>query len=105
MTMRHLAWAALAAMLAGCGGGETDQAVQACVAAVAEKLGSDRNYRLDQADMAAKAEAQDDHVVHIRSPIVFDPGLPREYTQTLDCRARFGEDGGPPDVISLNFIW
>ena len=103
--MRHVFCAVLAATLAGCGGGETEQAVQACVAAVAEKLGDGRNYSLDPASLSASAQEQDDHVVHLQAPIVFDAGLPREYTQTVDCRARFDEDGGAPDVISLNFIW
>lgn len=102
--MRQLYVVGLVAVLAGCGGGETGQAVKACADAVAEKLGADRSYRLDQDSMAAQAQRQDD-VVHIRSPIVFDPGLTGEYTQTLDCKARFGENGGTPDVISLNFIW
>ena len=102
--MRIICTVLLAGLLAGCGPGETEQAVEACADAVAEKLGDERNYRLDRKAMAAAAEATDD-VVHVKAPIVFDPDLPREYTQTVDCKARFAEGADAPDVISLNFIW
>ena len=102
--LRSAALAAITLGLAGCGGGEVEQAVDACAKAIADKLGSDRNYRIDRGDMAAKAKREGEDVVHIQSQIVFDAGLPREYTQMLDCKARFGA-GSTPDVISLNFIW
>lgn len=105
MAMRLLCVLGAAGLLAGCGGGEVDQAVQACVAAVSDKLGADRNYQLDQAAMAEGADRQDDGVIHLRAPIVFDAGLPREYTQTVDCKARFTDASATPDIISLNFIW
>lgn len=92
----------LAATLAGCGGSRTEQAVDTCSAAIAERL-ADKNYRLDRETLVRDAAAEGDDVIRVRGPIVFDPGMPREYTQTIDCRARFADDG--VDVIALNFIW
>jgi hypothetical protein len=91
-------------LLAACGGGQTDLAVEACADAIEEKFG-DRNFRIDRGDMAAKAKAEGEDIVHVQSSVVFDAGLPREYTQTFDCRARFAAGNDKPDVISLSFNW
>ena len=101
--VRAAAVSAIAVLLSACGGSDTDRAVDVCAQAVEEKLGKDRNYRIDRGDMAAKAKAEEGDVVHVQSAVVFDPGLPREYTQTMDCRARLS--GETPTVISLTFTW
>ena len=101
--VRVAAVSAIAVLLSACGGGDTDQAVEACAKAIQDKLGAERNYRIDRDDMAAKAVAEDGDIVHVQSSVVFDPGLPREYTQTMDCRARLSDD--TPTVISLTFTW
>jgi hypothetical protein len=100
-TMRHLIVILLAVVLAGCGGPEAD-AIAACKAEIAVKSG-DKNYALDEADMAAKATREGEDVIRIESTIVFDPGMPREMKQTFDCRVRMS--GETPTVIALSFIW
>lgn len=99
--MRHSILILLAALLAGCGGPES-QAIDACKAEIANKSG-DKNYALDEADMAAKATREADEVIRIQSSITFDPGMPREVKQTFDCRVRM--TGGTPTVIALSFVW
>lgn len=97
--MRHwYGWAA-AALLAGCGGGGNSQAVQACSDELAAKL-SGKSYKVDTADMAAKAKAEGDTVA-ISSTVTFDAGLPSESSQTFDCRARIAD--GKAEVISFGF--
>lgn len=91
-------------LLAACGGGNADQAIAACKAAVAEKLGN-KNYRISEDEMRAGTREEGSDLMHVSAPIVFDPGLPREYTQTFDCRTRFTAGGEAPDVISLTFTW
>jgi len=93
-----------AVLLAACGGSQTELAVQACAGAVEEKLDG-RNFRIDRDDMAATAKQEGEDVIHVRSGIVFDPGLPREYKQTFDCKARIAPGSDTPDVISLAFNW
>ena len=91
----------LAAVLAGCSSKES-QAVSACEAEIASKLG-DKPYQIDQADMTAKATSEEGDMIRIQSGITIDPGLPREDKQTFDCRVRITD--GRADVISLSFIW
>ncbi|HET6604819.1 MAG TPA: hypothetical protein VFG21_11545 [Xanthomonadaceae bacterium] len=97
-----LVLAALA--LSACGGGDSDHAIAACKAAIAEKL-ANKNYRISEAEMRAGVTEEQADLMHVSAPIVFDPGLPREYTQTFDCRVRFTAGKDEPDVISLNFVW
>ena len=99
--MRHLILIVLAALLVGCGGPES-KAIEACKVEIANKSG-DKNYALDEADMAAKATREADDVIRIQSTITFDPGMPREVKQTFDCRVRMS--GEAPTVIALSFIW
>lgn len=87
-------------LLAGCGS-QADTAATACEAAVAERL-QGGTYSIDLAALAASAEEQPDDVVHLKSGIVFEPGLPGEYRQQVECRVRFGD---VPDVISLTFYY
>jgi hypothetical protein len=100
--MRRLLWLGAALLLTGCGGGREDQAVEACAAAVSERL-ADKTFKLDRADMAAKSKAEGSDVFAIQSVVVFDAGLPSESRQTFDCRARLAGDRA--SVISLNFNW
>jgi len=98
--MRNLsAILAAAALLAGCGGGVSNAAVEACSAELDAKL-SGKSYKVDSADMAAKAKAEGD-VVSISSTVTFDAGLPSESSQTFDCKARTA--GGKTEVIAFNF--
>ena len=97
--MRHLYGFAVAASLAGCGGGTNNQAVQACSDEIASKL-SGKSYKIDSNDMAAKSKVDGDTVA-ISSTVTFDAGLPSESSQTFDCRARLVD--GKAQVISFNF--
>lgn len=102
--MKGLWWTPLLLLLVACGGSREDLAVTACEQAIAEKL-SDKNFRIDAAAMRQSAKPDGEDVIHIKSGIVFDPGLPREYAQTFDCKARFTAGKSTPDVISLSFTW
>jgi hypothetical protein len=89
--------------LCACGGGRNDQAGAACAKVIAEKLAG-KSFELDRADMNAHASAEADNVVRIASTATFDKGLPTEYKQTFECRARF-DNTQAPSVISLQFNW
>ena len=97
--MRQWYVVTFAALLAGCGGGGGNQAVQACSDELGAKL-SGKSYKVDAADMAAKAKVEGD-VTSISSTVTFDAGLPSESSQTFDCRARIVD--GKAQVISFNF--
>jgi hypothetical protein len=99
--MRNQYWLAAALLLTGCGGGQ-NQAVEACSAELAIKL-TGKSYVIDKADMAAKAKPEADDVVNITSSVTFDAGLPGEYKQSFECKARSA--GGSTSVISLTFNW
>ena len=100
--MRNLHWLAVVLLLGGCGGSKEDQAVEACSAELATKL-TGKTYTLDKADMKAKAKPDADNVLNIASQVTFDAGLPGEYKQDFECKARL--DGGKASVISLTFSW
>ena len=97
--MRYPYVVAAAVLLAGCGGGSNNQAVQACSDEIASKL-SGKSYKIDTEDMAAKSKTEGD-TVSISSKVTFDAGLPSESSQTFDCRARLVD--GTAQVISFNF--
>lgn len=102
--MRYAITLALLTLLAACGGSREDLAVDACQRAIAARI-TDKQFAIDPKAMAAGAEAEGADVIRIRSKIVFDPGLPREETQNVDCRARFTPDKAEPDIIALSFVW
>ena len=89
--------------LCACGGGRNDQASVACSRAISDKLAG-KSFELNSADMSAHAKAEADNVVYIVSTAVFDKGLPTEYKQGFECRARFAGNKAP-DVIFLQFNW
>jgi hypothetical protein len=89
-------------LLAGCGGGRGDQAVDACAAELTSKL-EGKTFALDRADMLAKAKPEGDDVLTITSSVTFDAGLPGEYSQSYECKARI--TGGNAVVIALTFSW
>ncbi|HRQ66441.1 MAG TPA: hypothetical protein PKZ76_16515, partial [Xanthomonadaceae bacterium] len=74
-------------LLGACGGGAEGRAVEACQQAIADRM-SGRNHQLDLRDMRNSSTAEGDNVFYIRSNIIFDQGLPNEYSQTFECRAR-----------------
>ncbi|MEZ5464315.1 MAG: hypothetical protein R3F22_03605 [Lysobacteraceae bacterium] len=105
--MRHLRFVLIlgsAVLLSACGGGREDAATTACTNQISDKL-KDQNYRIDPAELLASAKAEDDAIMHLSGEVVFDPGLPREYKQLVDCRVRFVNGQDLPNVISLNFTW
>jgi hypothetical protein len=100
--MRNLYWLTAALLLSGCGGGREDLAVEACAAELTSKL-EGKTFALDKADMRAKAKADGDDALNITSSVTFDAGLPGEYKQSYECKARI--DGSDASVISLTFSW
>ena len=103
MRVKLLMPAACLLLMAGCGGGRSESATDACSKAIADKLGA-KTFSLDRGDMSAHAKVESADVVAIASTITFDRGLSTEYRQTFDCRVRF-ENAKPPDVIGLQFNW
>ena len=91
-------------LLSACGGGKEDAATTACTNQINDKL-SDQNYRIDPDELRGSATAEDETIMHLTGTVVFDPGLPREYKQQVDCRVRFVSGQDLPNVISLNFTW
>lgn len=100
--MRNMYGLAAVLLLSGCGGGREDHAVEACSAELTAKLAG-KTFALDKADMLAKAKSEGDDAVMIKSEVTFDAGLPGEYKQAYECKARI--DGGSASVISLTFSW
>jgi hypothetical protein len=89
-------------LLGACGGGSEGKAVTACQQAIADRMPG-RNHHLDLRDMRSSAKAEGDNVFLITSSIVFDQGLPNEYSQTFECRARVMN--GQANVTFLQFQW
>ena len=100
--MQQRYWMLALVLLGGCGGGREDIAVEACATELTTKL-SGKTFALDKADMLAKSKAEGNDVVNITSQVTFDPGLPAEYKQGYECKARLA--GGKASVISLTFSW
>lgn len=101
--MRYIPVVLLPALLLGaCGGGSEGKAVEACQQAIAERM-SGRNHALDARDMRSKARSEEEGVFVIVSKIVFDQGLPNEYSQTYECRVRVSN--GQAAVTFLQFQW
>lgn len=90
----------LAALLSACGK-PTERVVDACVKAIEERIG-DRSHTLDRRDMRANVEEHDGQY-RVRSTVVFSPGLPNEYRQKFECRARL--ENGQIVVTFLQFQW
>ncbi|HBK57154.1 MAG TPA: hypothetical protein DDZ76_12850 [Xanthomonadales bacterium] len=89
--------------LIGCAGND-GKIVTACENAVAERLG-DKPFRLDPHLLRSTLQTDAAGVSSLRGPVVLDPGLSSEKTQTVECSARFEPGQSEPVVISLNFIW
>ncbi|GIX32715.1 MAG: hypothetical protein KatS3mg125_0671 [Lysobacterales bacterium] len=90
----------IAALLSACGK-PTERIIDACVKAIEERIG-DRSHTLDRRDMRANVEEQDGQY-RVRSTVVFSPGLPNEYRQKFECRARL--ENGQGVVTFLQFQW
>ena len=102
--MRSLILVVLSLMLAACGGSRESRAVSVCETGIKAKLAG-KEFSLNHADMLAKAKADGGDVINIQSVVVFDKGLPKEYEQTFECKARFTDGKSEPDLISLSFTW
>ncbi len=90
----------LLASLSACGR-PGERIVDACVKAIEERVG-DRSHALDRRDMRANVEERDGHYV-VRSTVTFAPGLPNQYRQRFECRARL--ENGQGVVTFLQFEW
>lgn len=100
--MRLIIGMALATVfLAGCGSKES-KAVDVCAAEIAQKI-TDKTFEIDKKEMLANVKPEGDDMLRIVSSITFDPGLPREVKQTVDCKLRV--TGDSMEVISVQFIW
>jgi len=62
-------------------------------------------HRIDPGDLRKSAAMEDDDMRRLTGTVVFDPGLPRDYKQQVDCRVRLVSGQELPTVISLNFTW
>lgn len=95
---------AVAALLAGCGGG-MDPAVLACEKAIGEQL-KGRAFALDRKDMARQLTRTDD-TGEINSTVWFNKGLPNELAQTFTCQVLYdaANPKAEPAVTSLHFQW
>lgn len=103
---RIMIWAVLSSLaLSACGETRNDMAVAACRTAIMAKLGH-QDFRIDEPALAkaAKVDGSEENTVLVEGSIVFEPGLPREYTQSLGCRVRFAE-GAEPVVTQLTFTY
>lgn len=99
--MRKICLLAVLATLGGCSGGD-DAAVAACAEQVASRL-TGKSFVIDRSAMAANATQEDGGVINITSKVTFDAGLPGEYSQDFECKARNAD--GRVDVISVTFNW
>lgn len=93
-----------ALLLAACGGGREGKALDACERALAEKAGG-KEFSFNKAELRASAKAEGADQIMISGEITFDPGLPREAKQRMECTARFSEGSSEPDIISFALIW
>lgn len=90
----------LAALPAACAR-PTGKIVEACTKAIEERLAG-RSHVLDRGDMRANIEEHDGQY-RIRSTVILSPGLPNEYRQQFECRARLEDGQGV--VTFLQFEW
>jgi hypothetical protein len=105
MSKRYvLLFAALA--LAGCGKTPDDLAIEACKAAVSERLAGKAWSMVDD-ELKAGYKAQDAGAAEVVAPVYFDRGLPAESKQTVTCRVQFdaNDPAAAPSVIGLVFQW
>lgn len=102
--MRKPLFIAAAVLLAACGGGREGKALDACERALKEKAGG-KEFSFNKAELRASAKSEGTDQVMIAGEITFDPGLPREAKQRMECTARFSADKSDPDVISFALIW
>jgi hypothetical protein len=109
MRIRAVVAGVVVLALAGCGGGgggggQGAAAAKACENEAKAQLGA-KTYALDQAAYAATMTAQPDGSQLLKGPIVIEPGLTGENTQTLECSVRFVEGKEAPDILRMQFIW
>lgn len=103
--MRMLFLLTIVALLAACGGGREGAAIAACERALSEKVGQDKAFTLDKGALRASAKAEGADQIKIEGTVTFDPGLPREVKQKMECTTRFAQGKAEPDVISFALIW
>ncbi|MGB0133139.1 hypothetical protein [Dokdonella sp.] len=103
--MRSILLSSLILTLCACGGSAGNQAaVDACLAEANSRL-MGKTFEIDTEKLAASAVPADggEGMMLLSTPIVFDRGLPSEFTQVFNCKVR--KDAAGASVISLEFIW
>lgn len=103
--MRLTLLACLSLSLCACGGsGGNKAAVDACLAEADTRLAG-KSFNIDTELFAASAVPAEgaEGMLQLSTPIVFDRGLPSEFTQLFKCKVR--TDAAGASVISLEFIW
>lgn len=102
MKARSILTVLLASSLGACGGDERAVA-DACTAEMGTRLAG-KAYEFDAGKLQASAKAGSAAgTFELSVPVTFNRGLPSEFTQTMNCRARI--DNGAASVIAMEFIW
>lgn len=101
--MRNALLLCLSGFLVACGAaGRERGAADACLVEVNKRL-TGKRFDVDVDRLAASAMSIAPETLQLSAAIVFDRGLAREYTQTIECRVRLAADA--PTVIFLQFNW
>lgn len=102
MYWRTMALIAAVTCASGCSKNPAAQAIDACAAAVAQKLDG-KTYTLDRAAMQASAVDDGTGVFAMSGGLLINPGMTNEEKQSVQCKARVTDSGA--DVVSLTLIW
>lgn len=102
MVWRSVAILVTVLCMSGCGKDPTAKAIDACAAAVAQKV-EGKAYKLDHAAMQASAADDGTGVISMSGGLIVNPGMSNEEKQAVQCKARVTDNGA--DVVSLTLIW
>jgi hypothetical protein len=91
-------------LLTGCSQSRETRAAEACIKAMAERIG-DRPYTADISAIAAAAKAEGDDILAIESVATIDAAQANESKQQFTCRAQFdpAKPDAEPAVILFQF--
>jgi len=91
-------------LLAGCGASRETRAAEACVKAMAERIG-DSPYKADVAKIAATAKSESSDILSIESEATTDADQANEKTQLFTCRVQFdpAKPDAAPSVVLFQF--